>query len=241
MSKKKLTKEEEKISQKAVLFIKHNKKLLITKFANPKIFTARKEPVTIFMAGAPGAGKTEISRAIIKKSETKPVRIDADDIRELFVDMGYNGKNSFIFQQACSHGVDKLFDYIQQKKLHAIIDGTFAHNRAIDNVRRALGRDRKVFIYFVCQDPKIAWKIARGREIKEGRNIPKQVFVDAYFNSISNVNKAKRIFKNKIGLNVIIKNVEYNQGEVFFDQDNLDQFIKARYTKSKLLDILSKI
>ena len=172
----KLTNEELKKQEEAVSFIKDNKQLLIQKFAGSEIYTPRSEPITIFMAGVPGAGKTEVSERLIEELKTKPVRIDADDIRELFRGIGYDGKNSYIFQKACSHGVDKLFDHVQNKRLHAIVDGTFASNNSIENVRRAIGRERKVFIYYIYQDPTIAWKAAKGRELEEGRHIPKKSF-----------------------------------------------------------------
>jgi len=85
---KTLSAEDIKLQNKAVKFIKDNKKLLINKFANPEIYTPRKEPITIFMAGMPGAGKTEISKGLVNELKTKPVRIDADEIRELFSGIG---------------------------------------------------------------------------------------------------------------------------------------------------------
>ena len=239
--RKVLSLEDIKCQATAVKFIKDNKKLLIEKFASPQVFTSREEPITIFMAGVPGAGKTEISKNIIKEKEIKPVRIDADDIRKLFKDIGYNGTNSDIFQQACSHGVDKLFDYVQYKKLHAIVDGTFASNNSIKNVERVIGRGRKVFIYFIYQDPEIAWKITKGREIKEGRSVPEEAFINAYTSSIKNVNEAKAIFKNEIELNIIIKNAQDNLEKQHLNKDKVDSFIEKVYSKNEIRDIIKKL
>jgi UDP-N-acetylglucosamine kinase len=230
----KLTPEESKKQEEAVSFIKNNKQTLIKKFANAEIYTPRNEPITIFMAGVPGAGKTEVSKRLIEELNTKPVRIDADDMRELFRDIGYDGKNSYIFQKACSHGVDKLFDHAQMKRLHTIVDGTFSSENSIRNVGRAIGRERKVFIYYIYQDPIIAWKAAKGRELEEGRYIPKEAFVRAYAKSRENVNKAKEIYANAIKLNVIIKNAEYNLEKQHLNINNVDSYINKIYTDNEL-------
>ena len=149
-----------------------------------------------------------------------------------------NGKNSYIFQQACSHGVDKLFDYVQHKKLHVIVDGTFASDNSIKNVERAMGRDRKIFIYFIYQDPAIAWKVAKGRELEEGRHIPRDVFIDAYYQSQKNVNRVKEEFQNTVKLNIIIRNIAKNREKRYEDIDNIDQYIKKIYTRDALVEKL---
>ncbi len=52
-----------KEAEEAKKFIKKNKKLLIEKFANLDLYKPVVSPVTIFMAGSPGAGKTEFSKS----------------------------------------------------------------------------------------------------------------------------------------------------------------------------------
>src|SRR3989338_11423364 len=95
--------EENKIIAEARRFIKEKKKELIAKFADPVIYKPDNNPVSLFMAGSPGAGKTEFSKRLIEKFSTKPVRIDADDIRDMFD--GYTGDNAHLFQSACTIGV----------------------------------------------------------------------------------------------------------------------------------------
>ena len=68
--------------EEAEKYIKEHKRELIERFADPKIYPPDEHPRTFFMAGSPGAGKTEISRRLIESVIGKlPVRIDADDIR----------------------------------------------------------------------------------------------------------------------------------------------------------------
>ena len=76
--------EEQKMCDKAVDFIKDNKKLLIETFANPSVYTTRQEPITIFMAGTPGAGKTEVAEGLIEEKNTKPVHI-VDKYKKTFL------------------------------------------------------------------------------------------------------------------------------------------------------------
>lgn len=85
-----LNESEQELSAKAVQYIKDNKKLLGDTFANSDIYTARSQPITVFMAGIPGAGKTEVVDNMIVEWKTKPVHIDADKIREMFRGIGYN-------------------------------------------------------------------------------------------------------------------------------------------------------
>lgn len=90
----------------AVKFIKSHKKELIEQFASDKNYPQEKNPVSIFMAGSPGAGKTEFSRRFLKVNKLNMVRIDADDIKEFIPQ--YNKRNSSDVQGASSLGVEKI-------------------------------------------------------------------------------------------------------------------------------------
>ena len=141
---------EEKETEEAKKFIKKNKKLLIEKFASPDLYKPTVNPVTIFMAGSPGAGKTEFSKNLAKMLNKKLVRIDADEIRGIIPQ--YNGRNSDIVQGASSIGVEKLYDHILAKKLEAIVDGTFSkYNVSYKNVKRSLDHSRPVVIFYIYE------------------------------------------------------------------------------------------
>mgnify|MGYP001462573950 CR=1 FL=1 len=64
------------------------------------------------------------------------VRIDADDIRELMREVGYNGANAEQFQHAATKGVNILYDEVLRKKYSAILDGTFAYGNWRENIER---------------------------------------------------------------------------------------------------------
>ncbi len=217
-------------------FVKKNKNLLFEKFANNKIYQSRKKPISLFMAGSPGAGKTEYSKALVNiaKSTTSPiVRIDADEIREIIPQ--YDGYNSDIVQRAASTGVHKLYDYCLKNKLDVMVDGTFAKFEiAHRNVKRSLDRGREVAIYYIYQDPLLAWEFTQKREKLEGRKVPRRVFIDAFFNARINVNKIKLIFKDKIKLYLVIKDYSNNVHKFYSKINDIDKYIKDNYTKEKL-------
>src|SRR3989338_615058 len=110
--------DELKKSEQAFDWVKINHKKIIEKFASEAEYVSGVQPVTLFMAGSPGAGKTEISKRFIARFKQKPIRIDADEIRT--VCDGYTGENSHIFQKAATKGVNILYDYALSKNINVI-------------------------------------------------------------------------------------------------------------------------
>jgi AAA+ superfamily predicted ATPase len=105
------------VKRRAIQYAKDNKKKIVKAFANPSIFPPEKKPISVFMAGSPGAGKTEFAKNLInrfiQKEEEKIVHIDADKIREIMP--GYNGKNAYLFQAACSIAMERIHDNVLKK------------------------------------------------------------------------------------------------------------------------------
>lgn len=105
-------------SEKAKVFIKEHKRFIIDKFASLEKYPPREHPFSMFMAGSPGAGKTEFSKALFESSDflestefpIYAVRIDADEIKDIIPQ--YNGGNSDVVQGASSLGVEKLYDSV---------------------------------------------------------------------------------------------------------------------------------
>ncbi len=88
-------------------------------------FSAEESPISIFMAGSPGAGKTEVSKDFLKQL-TPIIRIDADELRNQFKGCGYNGANSHVFQRAATRLVHCLHTAALKKGISFLLDGTFA-------------------------------------------------------------------------------------------------------------------
>lgn len=232
-----MTEEELKLSEKAYESIKKNKKALIEKFDDTEKREADALPTTLFMAGSPGAGKTEISKRLMAQFKQKPIRIDADEIRAECP--GYTGTNAHIYQKAATKGVQILQDHAIEKNINIILDGTFAYNGALENIQRSLDHGRKVEIFFVYQDPIEAWEFTKKREELEKRRVSKDVFIDAFFKAQENINKAKERFGSKIQLNLVIKDYEKDLERLELNVENIDNYIKIGYDKNSLEQLLS--
>lgn len=223
------------LEEKAKKWVRDNTKLLINKFADSTKFPGVSNPFTIFMAGSPGAGKTEYSITFIKDYEpnTKIVRIDADEIRNLIPD--YTGGNAYKFQGAAALGVEKLFDEVQKRNQNVIVDGTFSDfKKGLQDVERALNRGRKVGIFYLYQDPLIAWDFTKKREKVEGRHVSKDMFINSFFLAKENVNKVKKILGDKIELNLVEKNYTNEQENTKFNIDVIDDHLKIKYNEEDL-------
>jgi len=220
------------ISQEAIFYVKNNYKKIVDVFA--KGILPEKNPISIFMAGSPGAGKTEISKRLIEVfGSNKIARIDPDDIRPFLPD--YTGKNSHLFQAASSIGVEKIHDFALKNDISFILDGTFSnYEKSKENVGRSLNKGRPVFVLYAFQKPSTAWEFTQKREIVEGRNIPKEAFVKQFILARENVNKIKKEFKDKIGLWIIKRDLHTNQYESNFDIQNVDDFIRKEYNENDL-------
>lgn len=228
-----------KDSEDAKEFIKKNKRLLFEKFASSKIYQPNENPISLFMAGSPGAGETEYSKRFIERFDSKIVRIDADEIREIIPQ--YNGANSDVVQGAASIAVDILYSYTLKNKYNLLLDGTFAKFEiAYRNIERSINKNREVAIHYVYQDPLVAWEFTKKREKLEGRMVPKKIFIESFLNAKNNVVRIKDIFKDKIKVYLIIKDYSNNIKESYFDV-HIDSYLKIKYSERKLNEILKDI
>ena len=217
--------DEERLANNAIEYIKTNVNLIIKRFADDSLFLSYNNPASVFMAGSPGAGKTEFSKRLIKNFETV-VRIDPDEIRDILPD--YDGKNSFIFQGAASLGVNKLHDYVLKYKKNFILDGTFSnYERSRDNVKRSLDKGRPVLIYYVYQGPIIAWDFTQKREALEGRHIPKEIFIKDFFMAKDAVDKVKVDFGNNIEVDLVVKDFTANTERIELNIEKIDNYLKV--------------
>jgi predicted ABC-type ATPase len=228
-----------KDSEDAKEFIKKNKNLLFEKFASAKIYQPNENPISLFMAGSPGAGKTEYSKRFIERFDSNVVRIDADEIREIIPQ--YNGANSDVVQGAASIAVDILYSYTLKNKFNLLLDGTFAKFEIVyRNIERSINKNREVAIHYIYQDPLVAWRFTKKREKLEGRKVPKEVFIKSFFNAKNNVIKIKSIFKDKVKVYLVIKDYSNNIKESYLDV-HIDSYLKTKYSERKLNEMLKDV
>ncbi|MBF4449098.1 zeta toxin family protein, partial [Vibrio anguillarum] len=84
--------------------------------------------VSVFMAGSPGAGKTETARNMIKtfkkESGVDLVHIENDELRKVFED--YDGINSPLFQRPATLLVEAIHDRALKRDVSFILDSTLS-------------------------------------------------------------------------------------------------------------------
>jgi UDP-N-acetylglucosamine kinase len=228
--------EELLIKEKAQEFANRNKKEIAKEYTSVEKFTPESNPVSVFMAGSPGAGKTEVSKRLLDetvKDNKRILRIDTDDLREKFED--YNGSNSHLFHLPASILASKIHDKALKNKQSFIFDGTFSNlNYARENINRSISRDRFVKILYVYQDPINAWIFVEMRELVEGRRIKKQDFVNKYFLSRFVVEKMKKEYGKSIQVDILVKNTDGSDKVYYRNVESIDIYIPETYTKDKL-------
>lgn len=246
--------------RRSVNYVTDNSDLLINKY----ILTKRPLHigfVIIFMAGSPGAGKTEFSIRWIENAYNKNitlkknlekrmdistfdnivVRIDVDEVREFFpeyqktdVKNGIHG-NAHVIQKAANKGLDILRKYCLENEISFLHDGTFGNFSTMKKIiKRSLANDRKVVIFYLYIDPLSAWEFTKAREKMEGRNIVKGKFIQQYFDSKLNVDRIKKEFGNKIEINCVLKDGNNKVIDLEFNVSNVDTFLEKHFKKGTI-------
>lgn len=226
-----LNEQEQQLADEARAYVKEHRGEIVAKFVLS--IEPAETPVSIFMAGSPGAGKTEFSRRLLERLGGNMVRVDADDVRDMLPQ--YQGANAYVVHGAAALGVEKIYDFVLKHKLHTLIDGTFQnYDKEVSNIERSLHNARAAEVFYVFQDPLIAWGFTQKREAVEGRNIPKEVFIRTLFAANENVKKIKNTFGDKIVLHVVLKNITNDQEEIFYNIDEVDKYVNIGYTADEL-------
>lgn len=228
------------IRETAIEYAKKNKLSIARELTNPATFEPDDRPVSVFMAGSPGAGKTEFSKELVKILESNRrkhvVRIDGDSLRTRFP--GYVGNNSYLFQGAVSLVVEKIHDLVLHNKQNFILDGTFSSfEKAVDNIRRSLNKNRYVFIFYMYQKPKVAWRFTQEREAQEGRSIPKNAFIEQFIGAREVVGRVKQTFGDTVDVFVVKKDFETHAVEDIVELETgeqIDALIQERYSEEQL-------
>lgn len=229
-----LTQQEQRIRDEAIAYARANRKAIARRLADPSIHAPESQPVSVFMAGSPGAGKTEASIELVERFTEWPIlRIDPDELREAFP--GYTGGNAWLFQQAVARVVDAVLDQAFHCDLSFVLDGTFAsYEVALKNVERSRSKGRLVQILYVYQDPMLAWGFVRAREAAEGRRIEPAHFIEQYFGAREVVNRLKAKLGSAIHVDLLMKNNDNSHRFYRAGVDQIDSHIPERVTRAEL-------
>jgi UDP-N-acetylglucosamine kinase len=108
------------------------------------------------------------------------------------------------------------------------------------NIERSIKKERFVQIYYVYQEPLLAWDVVLKRELLEGRRINKDSFIAQYFASRSNIKLLKQHFGSKIQVDALMK--DYNgKTNRFYKANisNIDIAIPEKYDMKLLEEIIT--
>lgn len=234
---------ERSISERALIFAKANRTRIARELACLANYPGENYPVSVFMAGSPGAGKTEVSKSFIRLMEeggSRALRIDPDDFREYFPD--YTGRNSSLFQRGVTTMVERTVDLVYQQRQSFLLDGTLANFAvARKNIQRALDKEnRSVQVIYVYQKPELAWEFVLAREVVEGRNIPCKEFIRQFYASKATVCRLKREFIGALQVDVLIKDTDAGESQIGIDlsADEIDELVRQPYHPDQLEQIL---
>lgn len=214
---------------------KDNKKRLVLKvIANAAPTAENEKPVAAFLAGIPGAGKTEFINRL--EPSLSFARIDLDEIVKLFPN--YDPKRYYEYRSGANIIVDEAVIYCRKKRINFILDGTFGSSKAIDNIKSALKR-HDVVIFYVWKDPVQAWQLTKDRELITNRAIDKEGFIRAYENIPNNLTKVTKEFGDKAPIVAFKKNKTNDNFQMTQDSNIIDDLLENHYTKEELEQLIS--
>lgn len=235
-----LTAEERRIQAEAEQFARKNKKRIAKRVTDTSRCRPVENPVSVFMAGSPGAGKTEASIELIEllsHDGLDVLRIDADELRGEFA--AYSGENSWLFHSAVSIVIEKIHDLALKQRQNFILDGTLTnYEKSKQNIERSLKKNRPVQILYVYQDPRLAWEFVQARERKEGRRIRPETFAEQYFAARKVVNRLKEKLGPAIKVDLLLKNLDNSHRRYKAGIDRIDNHVPEKYDPASLRDLL---
>ena len=203
------------------------------------------QPLSVFMAGSPGAGKTETAKRIARDfAETNSGgiwHIDPDNFRAEFPD--YSDKTADSYQEAIRYLAEFAMLNALELRRDFIMDGTFSD---IVRQRRHVGwsvkAKRRAVIVYVHQSPQIAWKLVRSRRAAEGRSVPPEVFVRSYLGAYKTASAIKAEFGGAVQLNLVVKDNNNPEKDKFRVENiaSLDKYLGIEYNEDMLRKIVSE-
>lgn len=226
------------VAEAALAYAKAHRRAIARRLTDEQVYAAESEPVSVFMAGSPGAGKTEASIELIGQFTGWPIlRIDPDELRAELP--GYDGANAWLFQAPVARLVDAVLDRAFHRDLSFVLDGTFAsYEVARRNVLRSLDKGRRVQILYVYQEPMLAWGFVQAREAAEGRRIRPEHFLQQYFGAREVVNRLKAELGPSIHVDLLMKNNDNSHRFYEAGVERIDSHIPEPVTPAQLERLL---
>ena len=215
-----------------------NKKLFANRVVTAAGVQPHDEPAAFFMAGLPGAGKTEFTESLISDLKLKAVRIDMDEIATQ-ID-GYQPQEAHAFREAATDVLNAVFDRATHRRVDFIMDGTFRSSKAINNLRRCAEKGYHIKLFYVHQEPLPAWEFTVTREKVEKRHIDKAGFIDSYFEIFDNLKAIEENNIPNLTLDFVVKDKTNKIGRWHenIQISEIDELIGEHYNRGYLERIL---
>ena len=230
--------------EKASQWMQENKEYILEKIVTERNPRDAKE--CIFMAGSPGAGKTETVRRL-KLKETFTI-LEADEIRVL---NPYYQKttetqkgNAHLIQKAASIGLEHCRKYCIENGIAFVQDTTLSNRGSVDLIKKLSNANWNMTIFYIYQDPEKAWQFTKAREEIEGRSVPKESFAESFTGIIHNIEKIQQKYPS-IRILVTTKNGMETTGqkEISPQKGILDILVESGIEipdKNAILQIISR-
>lgn len=138
-----------------IKWARDHKKRIAKEYLSRYDYPGSDAPHAIFMAGLPGAGKTEFAKRLMPQLVVPPLHIDMDEIAEHIEN--YKPRIAHLFRAGATVILERLYDQAIHRRIEILVDGTFSHNKSIKNIQRAIDHGYAVRVYFISPDPITAW------------------------------------------------------------------------------------
>lgn len=217
-----------------------NKRVFANKMITSAGVEAHPEPAAFFMAGLPGAGKTEFTINLIRELQLKVVRIDMDEIAT-HID-SYDPLQADAFREAATDTLNAVYDRALHRKVDFIMDGTFRSPNSLNNIDRAIAKGYKIKVFYISQDPTIAWSFTQAREKVEKRAIDRNSFVQAYSEIHNNIKELARRAYADLTIDLVVKESSNKVGKWHknITLKDIDTLVNTIYTREELERMLEQ-
>ena len=136
----------------------------------------KKGKIAFFMAGIPGAGKTEFTERTIREASPELISVEHDKLVE-YID-GYTPETYYNYRKAGSILVTRVFSECIKNSYAFVFDGTLSHQNGMRNIKKCLANDYSVIVVYLVQSAAKAWELTQAREIVKKRAIEKEGFIE---------------------------------------------------------------
>lgn len=152
---------------------KKNQQEVVDKFF--KNYKVSQQKMAVFMAGIPGAGKTEFAENTIKLAMPSLVPVEHDKLVEYI--KGYLPENYYNFRSAGNVLVTRIFRDCLKNNYPILFDGTLSQDKGYKNIELCLKKGYRVTVIYIVQDAQKAWELTQARELVKKRAIERSGFM----------------------------------------------------------------